>query len=234
MSTVIERLLIIQDRDRKIAQLSKESEDIPARVRQVESRLTGHRESLQGAQDEIKKNLAAMKQIEVEVEARKQKIAKFREQQFQIKSNVEYRALEGEIATVQKEIREVEDRELALMEQNESVRQMITDRERDLSKEGARVVEEQATLKKRLDEIQAELHDLRVDRDALAKDVDGKWLARYERIFKRVGDFALVRVENGACGGCHMKLPPQVVHDAKKNLSLVECSFCSRILYWQP
>jgi uncharacterized protein len=234
VSTIIERLLIIQDRDRKISQLSREMEDIPERIRQVEARLAGHRESLHGAQEEIKKNTGAMKQIEGDVEARKQKIAKFREQQFQIKSNVEYRALEGEISNVQKEIREVEDRELGLMEQNESLRQMMVDRERDLKKEEARVVEEQAVLKRRVDEIQAQLHDLRIDRESLAKDVESAWLARYERIFKRTGDFAVVRVENGACGGCHMKLPPQVVHNAKRNLTLVECSFCSRILYWQP
>lgn len=234
MSTSIERLLIVQDRDRKIVQLAKEFEDIPARIQQVESRLAGHRESLHGSQEEIKKNATSMKQIEGEIDARKQKIAKFREQQFQIKSNVEYKALENEIGGVQKEIRDLEDRELGLMEQNESLRQMISDRERDLKKEEARVVEEQATLQRRLDEIQLQLQGLRTDRDALAKDIDRAWLARYERIFKRTGDFAVVRVENGACGGCHMNLPPQVVHDAKKNLSLVECSFCSRILYWLP
>ncbi|MFH0953660.1 MAG: C4-type zinc ribbon domain-containing protein [Verrucomicrobiota bacterium] len=234
MSSTIERLLVIQDRDRRIAHLTREQEDIPARKKDVESRLTAHRESLKGAQEDLKKNAAGTKQIDVEIEARKQKIARFREQQYQIKSNEEYRALEHEISLVQKEIRDLEDHELELMEQMESLRQLIGGREKDLKQEEGRVVEDQGVLHVRLEKIQAEIHDLQVDRQALAADVDPTWLARYERIFKRTADYAIVRVENGVCGGCHMKLPPQIMHDAKRNLSLTECSFCSRILYWQP
>ena len=234
MSTTIERLLIIQDRDRKIAELTREYEDIPVRVKQIETRLESHREAVHAAQEELKKNAVSIKTIEGEIDSRKQKIAKFREQQFQIKSNVEYRALEHEIATVQKEIREQEDKELAVMEQAESLRQVISSREQDLKKEDARVVEDQGVLKQRLAKIEAEIHDLKTDRDALTVDIDRAWLARYERIQKRVGDYAIVRVENNSCGGCHMNLPPHLVHDAKKSLTLTECSYCSRILYYQP
>lgn len=234
MSTTIERLLIIQDRDRRIAELTRESEDIPARNKQIEARLTAHRESVHAAQEALKKKQAETKHIEAEVEASKQKIAKFREQQFQIKSNTEYRALEHEIATVQKDIRALEDRELQVMEEQEEFRNVIVGHEKDLKQEEGRVVQDQAALNKRLEAIQAEMHDLKIDRDALAKDVEPSWLARYERVMKRTKDFALVRIENNSCGGCHMNLPPQVFHDVKKGSSLVSCTYCSRILYWQP
>lgn len=234
MSTTIERLLVIQDRDRKLAHLSRERADIPARREDVEARLTAHRESLRAAQEDVKKNAAAMKQIEGEIDSRKQKIAKFREQQFQIKTNEEYRALEHEITVVEKEIGGLEDRELELMEQTDSLRQLISSREKDLKQEEGRVTEDQAVLNKRLENIESEIHAVETDRKALAADVDPAWLSRYERIMKRTADFAIVRVENGVCGGCHMKLPPQLVHDAKRNMALTECSFCSRILYWQP
>jgi uncharacterized protein len=241
VSTTIDRLLIVQDRDRKIAELTREHDDIPARIQQVEARLTAHRDALHAAQEELKKSGATTKQIEGDIDARKQKIAKFREQQFQIKSNVEYRALEHEIATVQKEIRGLEDQELSVMEQMESLRHTIGEREEDLKKEGSRVVDDQAVFQQRLAKIEAEIHDLKVDRDALASEVDQAWLARYERILKRTGDYAVVRVERNSenkdkfsCGGCHMNLPPHIVHEAKKCLALTECSFCSRILYYQP
>ena len=240
MSTTIERLLTIQDRDRKIAQLMRETEDLPVHTREIESRLNAHRESMKFSHDDVKKNAAATKQVEVEIEACKQKIAKFREQQFQIKSNDEYRALEREIGVVQKEIRSLEDQELVLMEQAENLRRMIADREKDLKQEEGRAHQDEEVLKKRLDNIRAEIHDLQIDRDALAVDIDPSWLSRYQRIFKRTGDFALVRIEKAAsgdyaaCGGCHMKLPPHLVHEAKKGLAMTQCSFCSRILYWQP
>ncbi len=241
MSNTIDRLLIVQDRDRKIAELTREHQDIPTRIQQVEARLTAHRDALHAAQEELKKSGVTTKQIEGDIEAKKQTIAKFREQQFQIKSNEQYRALEHEIAMAQKEIRGLEDQELSVMEQMEALRQLIGQREADLKKEDARVVDDQGVLKQRLERIEADIHDLKVDRDALAAEVDHAWLARYERILKRTGDYAVVRVERNSenkdkfsCGGCHMNLPPHMVHEAKKSLTLTECSFCSRILYYQP
>ena len=45
-------------------------------------------------------------------------------------------------------------------------------------------------------------------------------------------DAAIVFIESGAhCGGCHMKLPPQVINDAKNASKIVGCNFCGRILY---
>jgi predicted nucleic acid-binding Zn-ribbon protein len=142
--------------------------------------------------------------------------------------------LEREIAVVQKEIRNLEDQELALMEQAESLRKMIADREKDLKQEEGRASQDEEVLKNRLENIRSEIRDLQVDRDSLTTGTDPAWLARYERIFKRTADYALVRVENSACGGCHMKLPPHLVHEVKRGLAITQCSFCSRILYWQP
>ncbi len=34
---------------------------------------------------------------------------------------------------------------------------------------------------------------------------------RYERLFKSKGENVVVGVEHSACGGCHMKLPAQIV-----------------------
>ena len=234
MSTMMERLLVVQDRDRKIAQLRREQADIPERVRQVEVRLDAHRDVLKSAQEEQKKNAAAMKQIDVEIEAAKQKITRFREQQFQIKNNNEYRALEHEISVVEKEIRHLEDKEIEWMEKAEELKALIAGREKDLKLEEKRVIEDQAVLKKRLESIDGEIRGLSTDRAELVKDIDPSWLSRYERIFRKAGDYAVVAIENGACGGCHMKLPPHIAHETKRNLSLVECSYCSRILYWKP
>jgi predicted nucleic acid-binding Zn-ribbon protein len=234
VSTIIERLLIIQDRDRKITHLMREAKDLPARIQEIKSRLDIHRESMKTAHEDMKKNAAATKQAEVEIDSRKQKIMKFREQQLQIKSNDEYRILEHEIAVVQGEIRNLEDQELALMEQAENLRKAIAEREKDLKQEEGRANQDEEVLKKRLENIQAEIHDLQVDRDSQAAGTDPTWLARYDRIFKRTADYALVPVENAACGGCHMKLPPHLVHEAKRGLAMTQCSFCSRILYWQP
>jgi predicted nucleic acid-binding Zn-ribbon protein len=234
MHPVIEQLLVIQDLDRRLVQLRREKQDVPERIAVIEARLHAHRESLKSAQEEAKKMSAAMKQIEVEIEAAKQKIQRFREQEMQIKNNEEYRALEHEIVEVQKAIRKMEDQELDLMEKMEALKATVKNRENDLQQEERRVEEDKALLQKRADVVSAEIADLERKRSGLAQNVDATWLARYEKVFRRWGDFAVVPVENGACGGCHMKLTPQIVHDARKAEGVVICSYCNRMLYVAP
>ena len=120
------------------------------------------------------------------------------------------------------------------MERMDGCREVIKARESDLEREQNVVQQDLDALDARQDAIAGEIKDLTTDRQELAKDVEPKWLSRYERIFAHHKDFAIVGVAHGACGGCHMKLPPQAVNDAKKLMDMTVCNFCGRILYWKP
>jgi hypothetical protein len=48
---------------------------------------------------------------------------------------------------------------------------------------------------------------------------------RYERLFKSKGENVVVGVHHGVCGGCHMKLPAQILvtcQGAEGNHGLLE------------
>ena len=230
----VERLLVLQDRDRRLRQLSREKEDIPARKKLIESRLQEHRTALQREQDEHKKRISAAKQVDLDIETLKTRILKLREQQGQVKTNEQYRAIENEVAALQKQIKELEDREIALMEEAESVKGGVSVSEKALQQEETIVKSDWAAQDDRVKLIVAEIEELSRQRAELAAAVDPTWLARYERVFKHTGDFGLVPLESGSCGGCHMKLPPQLVQDAKRGTAMISCSYCGRILYWRP
>jgi len=234
MSTTLERLLVLQDRDRRILRLQRESQDVPARKAHIQSSIAKQQEELKAAQEELKKQQAAQNQLELEVETRQTKVARLREQQFEVKNNEDYRTLESEINALQTEIRELEDKELAMMEEMEQARNVIAEKRGALERGEAEVQEDLKALDQRMEKIESEVHDLQRDREELATDIDDEWLARYERILRHTGDYALVPVEDDTCSGCHMKLPPQVTQDAKKALNMVMCPFCSRLLYWRP
>ena len=231
--TTIDKLLVIQDRDRRIRQLTRESEDIPARRKLSEERLREHKESLAAAQELLKKNAAAIKGVELEIDTAKQRILKLREQQASIKTNEQYRAMNAEVAGVEKQIREFEDQEIVLMEETEGLRANVVRMEQRLKQEDEIVQSDRVQLEERLKAIQAEIDRLKQERAGLVGDVDADWLSRYDRTFKHHPDFAMVPVDQAACGGCHMKLPPQVIQNVKRNQAMVCCSFCGRILYWR-
>ncbi|HNR93273.1 MAG TPA: C4-type zinc ribbon domain-containing protein [Kiritimatiellia bacterium] len=234
MSTNMEKLLILQERDLKILKLKREARDIPARKAEIEGRLKSHQQAFDEATHNLKSHKTSIQQVEGEIEALNQKILKFREQQLQIKDNTAYKALEKEIFATRQEIRTAEDRELVLMEEMEDLKRVIAEKEKSLKDEQAIVQKDNARLDQRAQDIEAEIHRLESDRQDLTRDIEKPLLSRYERILKHVGDYALVPIEKGACGGCHMNLPPQVIHDTQKGMDVLSCNFCGRILYWAP
>lgn len=231
--TTIEKLLVLQDRDRKIKQLLRDSEEIPARKKLSETRLNEHKSALHASQEELKKNSAAIKSVELEIETHRERILKLRTQQNSVRTNEEYRAIEREVAGVEKGIRDEEDKEIVLMEETEGLRTNVALMEQRLKQEEQGVKVDADALDQRLATMSADLQKLQAERAGLVQDIDADWLSRYERIFKHTGDYALVPVESGSCGGCHMKLPPQLIQDAKRNATMACCSFCGRILYWR-
>ena len=172
-----------------------------------------------------------VKELEGEIEGQKQKIAKHRQQQMTVKSNDDYRALEREVATTQKGIRLLEDNELVVMEEMEQLAKVVHTRKGELATEEEEVRQELGRLDEMLVEIEAQLVALREERKGMVEGIDPAVLSRYERILAHVGDAAIVGVQGGACEGCNMRLPPQLVHDARKNDALTICNYCGRILY---
>src|SRR5947208_360012 len=125
MLDVIEKLLVLQDRDRKISKLKEELTHIPVERQQHESRLSGTQSALESAKHRIKQLESDRKKLELDVEAKKQLIERYGLQQFQTKKNEEYRALAHEIETCKAAIIKLEDQELELMEQAETAQKEV-------------------------------------------------------------------------------------------------------------
>ncbi|MCB1102832.1 MAG: hypothetical protein KDL10_10735, partial [Kiritimatiellae bacterium] len=133
--TTIEKILDLQERDRRLRQLSQELTDIPARQKLVETRLQQHRDSVKQAQDALNHNLSAIKQVELDVDARQTRIRKFLDEQTKVKNNDQYRALDQEIRSLRKQIREIEEREIKLMEEGEILKARVEELKESLSRE---------------------------------------------------------------------------------------------------
>ncbi len=234
MSSNVEKLLVIQDRDRKIKRLEQEIRDLPKRKQLIEAQLDAFQKAHDDAEDAIRRKSLEQKDLEAQIEQREERILKFRQQQMAVKNNDDYRAFEHQIETVRTEIAGIEDHDLILMEEIESL-QRIRDEKAAALRDEQKVVDGELELfAQRCANIESELKDVQEDRAELAKSVDPDWLSRYDRIFQHLGDYALVEVESNTCGGCHMKLPPQAAHDARRLESMTLCMYCGRLLYYIP
>ena len=233
MLPTLEHLLVLQDRDRRITQLKAELARIPVEIAADQQRVQNEAARLEAAKQQLKQLEGDRKKIEIEAEGKRAQVIKYRTQLSLIKSNTEYQALLKEIARAEEEVRLAEDRELELMEQAEQLQPSLKAEQVQLKEISAKGEVEQLDLQARSQAVEKELSGLRSDRDRVAGAADADLLERYDRLMRSKGDFAIVPILHGNCGGCHLNLPPQVVHDARNSGNAVSCDYCGRLLYWQ-
>jgi predicted nucleic acid-binding Zn-ribbon protein len=228
----IEKLLILQDRDRRIRQEQGELERIEPERQTLTAKAAAAQAALENAKLRIKQIESARKDLELEVEGKKQMIVRYANQQFQTRKNEEYRALAHEIDTCKAAIFEIENQEIELMEQAEAAQKEAL-RATQAAKEARALADEQvAQLGAREANLKKELAQLEANREELASAVDEGARNRYERLVRSKGENVVVGVQHGVCGGCHMKLPPQLLVTCQAEKELVGCSNCGRILYY--
>lgn len=234
MLDVIEKLLILQDRDRKIRRVTTELATIDPQRLAMKNKGTGAQAGLDRAKQRVMEVETQRKQLELEVETKKAQIEKYGLQQFQTRKNDEYQALTHEIETCKEAINRIEDQQIELMEQAEVAAKEVAAATKVLKDAQGVVAGEVKMLNEREQNLRKELAELSSNRDALAAVVDGSILNRYERIMNTRGDNVVVDIERGVCGGCHMKIPPQLVVSCRAQQEITTCTNCGRILYYQP
>ena len=232
MFEAIEKLLILQDRDRKIRRVTGELAHIEPERQTLKTKTATAQAELEHAKLRIRQIESSRKDLELEVEAKKQMIVRYANQQFQTRKNEEYRALAHEIETCKAAIFKIEDQEIELMEQAEAGQKEVL-RATQAVNDARKLMDEQvAQLDAREQNLRKELAELEANREALASAVDESARGRYERLVRSKGENVVVGVQHGVCGGCHMKLPPQLLVTCQAEKELVACSNCGRILYY--
>ncbi|WP_372807736.1 zinc ribbon domain-containing protein [Pontiella sp.] len=232
MSHPLEPIYALQKKDRRLIKILREIRDIPQRRSDIEAQLSGSKKKLAMALDSKKHTEATLKELELEVESLKQQVVKYKNQQMEAQTNDQYRAFVKEIGVVEDEIKALEEKEIHLMEALEQGKSIVAECEAKLNVEKAGIADELAELDDRAAHLKKKAETMKADRSRVAAGCDKEILKKYTRILNNKKDFAVVLIEPGGhCGGCHMKLPPQVIHDARNPTKVVACNFCGRIVY---
>lgn len=234
MLEAIEKLLVLQDRDRRIIRLKEELAHVDPQRRTLQERASRTQAGLEAAKLKGKQIETERKNLELEVETLKQKIEKYSLQQFQTKKNEEFRALSQEIENAKTAIFKIEDKQIDLMEKMETAQKDVVEASKAANDAKKLVDGQVAQLNTREENLKKELAELSANREQLASVVDASARARYERLLKNKGGNVVVGIQHGVCGGCHMKFPIQLILSCKREEEIVTCPNCARILYYSP
>jgi hypothetical protein len=232
MNPTVEALLVLQERDARVAALTAELESLPKQIAAVDDELEARTAKFDEIKNHTRQIEADRKKIDLDVQSKQVAISRYRSQQQQTRKNEEFAALNHEIEHTEKEISALEDSELELMEAYDKGLASVAAAQKELLLFQDKAKHKKADLEKRSATVSVELIDAEEKQAAAEKAVPEDVLPRYRRILKSKRDAAVVPVRGGACGGCHMKLTPQTVLTARGAENLVACENCGRLVYW--
>lgn len=233
MLPVLHDLLILQDRDVKLAKVHRELEQAPLEEKGILNRLAEQSRDLEAKKLKSKQVEADRKTLELEVGSKKTQLERYRNQQLQTKKNEEYQALGHEIARTEKEISDLDDRQLDLMERYEAAQKEVAAESEKVKQFEAAAKSRLAASREKFGVLQRQEQELKAEIAGIEPKIDAASLNRYRRILQSKKDVAIVPiVHDNTCGGCHMRLTQQTIIAAKGDQALVTCEDCARLVYW--
>lgn len=228
----VEALLVLQERDVRVTALAAELEGLPLQIESVEDDLAARTAKFDELKNKTRLIETERKKLDLEVESKKSAIARYQSQQQTTRKNEEFAALNHEIDHAKQEISALEDKELELMEAYDKGLATVATGQKELAQFQEKSKQKKADLEKRIAVVTTELAAAKEKQAAAEQTVPEEDLSRYRRILKSKRDVAIVPINGGACGGCHMKLTSQTVLSAKGGEALTSCENCGRLVYW--
>jgi predicted nucleic acid-binding Zn-ribbon protein len=232
MHPEIPKLLQLQERDQRIHLLQKDLAQLPKMQAAAQAKLSGDLSRVEAAQGHCREIELRIKQLELDAKTRQTTLERLSTQQFETRKNDEFQALGVEIQRYQAEVSQLEDQQLGLMDQLEGARAVLNEAKSKLAVTQAAVDEELSQIQARAEGLNRRLTDVVAERAQLASPIEPATLSLYDRIIKRKTDSAVVPLENGICGGCHMKVVSATIQDAMDSDKLTQCDNCGRLLYY--
>ncbi|HVF71977.1 MAG TPA: C4-type zinc ribbon domain-containing protein [Chthoniobacterales bacterium] len=231
MQAELEQLLVLQNRQQKIRQIQTEIKTVPQQRQHLEAQLAASAASLSALKQKVQHLEMDRKKLELDAGTRRESINRLKTQQYETRKNDEFRAMGNEIERYEKEIHNIEDQELELMDETEKLKVEVAAEEKKAGAARESIARQMADLEEKGKTLESRLSQLTAERAELAARVEEDLLDQFERLFTSKGDAAVVALEHEVCTGCHMKVTTQTAHRVKNGKEIVSCEQCGRILY---
>lgn len=224
-------LFDLQFTDAQIDRIRTIRGELPLEVQDLEDEIAGLDTRIQRKNEEVKA-------LEGEISGKKNLmkeaatlIAKYEQQQANVRNNrefdslskeIEYQSLEIQLS--EKRIKEFKSRIEVFQEEVESLKARMEEKKSDLE-------HKKSELDTIIAETQKDEEALIKKSDAYAGKIEQRYLSAYRRIRENAfNGLAVVSIDRDSCGGCFNKIPPQRQLDIAQRKKILVCEHCGRIL----
>jgi uncharacterized protein len=234
MNADLEHLIDLQKLDTAADAARKTLAEEPAHNKAIDARVEEAKQAVAAAKEALAANQTARRALEKDVAVHQGRLSKFRETAMAVKTNVEYHAVQKEIAFAQTEIKTIEDKELELMMAADELQAAAKKAEAALAAEQKAADADKKATAAQHAELQAALDKMTAERAALVSTLDKSLVALFEQVAKKRQGIAVAEARDGICTICHVRLRPQVFNTVRRNESINQCDSCNRILFFVP
>ena len=229
------RILVqLQEKDVRIAEILEKQKNLPAIIAAIRGKLDKAQQDLSAASDNFDSATKERKSLESSLKDAETKVTKLKEKIPEIKTNKEYHALLKEIESAGQEKSGIEEKILILFEKLDELKAKRSEMENVVKEEETIFSREKGIIEKDYNQLAEMLKELESQKAGIVSQLDSKLLSEYNRLLADKRGLAVVTVTDEHCHGCHMRIPPQVFSEIKKNDKISYCLNCKRMLYWKP
>ena len=232
--TVEEKLFALYDLQKvvsKIDEIKILRGELPLEVQDLEDEIIGLNTRLEHFDQELAEIQSYINGKKIEIEEARIKIARYQEQQENVRNNrefdnlskeIEFQTLEIELC--EKRIREGNVAKEQKLEEQAKTQHILSERQLDLN-------QKKAELNEIIAETKQEEERLREDAKRIESIIEPRLLTAFKRIRKNARNgLAVVYVQRDACGGCFNKITAQRQLDIRTRKKVIVCEYCGRIL----
>ena len=205
--------------------------ELPLEVQDLEDDIAGLKTRLVNLDDEIKNLDTAISNKKIAIKDSQALIAKYTEQQNNVRNNREFDSLSKEIEFQNLEIelseKRIKEFTTEMTEKKDTIensKKQLKEREEDLDRK-------QKELEEITEETKIEEEKLKAKSEKIESFIESRLLTAFKRIRKNARNgLAVVTIQRDACGGCFNKIPPQRQLDIASRKKIIVCEYCGRIL----
>ena len=230
------RLLDLAALDTRLAQLGHAERTMPEAVELAAAEALRERldDALVEARTELSDLASAVQRAEADVQVVRDREA--RDQQLLLSGDIsdprQLESLQHELASLARRKSDLEDAELAVLEQVEAAEAVVSRVEQERSAAQDVLDALVAQVAARRAEIDGERTNVQADRAPLAAALPAELIALYQRIGSDLGGVGAAMLHRGRCEGCRLQLPPNEIEAIRgaDPQEVLRCEECRRIL----
>lgn len=205
--------------------------ELPLEVKDLEDEIEGLKTRIQNFQNEAEELRKGIAGKNIEIQNAQDAIAKYFEQQNNVRNNKEFDFLAKEIGFKQLEIELCEKRIREYSEMAERKMEDVKAAENNMDDRTHILAEKKSELNEIIAETKQDEERLRTQAKELEEKIEPRLLKAFKRIRSNAHNgLGIVYVQRNACGGCFNRIPAQRKVEIKMHKKIIVCEYCGRIL----